>query len=182
MGHGGSSDVKARRAANRKTTSASERSAIQKLTERAHAQDLREKTDWANLEAQEKAQGLTRQIRMKAAMKEEVFSSNSHSMMDTTKSICVNASFGEVPAQRAHCDESQPNTRIQILLIGGKKETLKVNLSTTVLQLYAHIKAVSGFAGQFSLMAGFPPKALNDPNKTVEHEKLQGSRIQQTKV
>ena len=41
------------------------------------------------------------------------------------------------------CDESKPNTRIQIILIGGKRETVKVNLSCTVLKIYAHVKALS---------------------------------------
>ena len=50
-----------------------------------------------------------------------------------------------IKAAKIQCDESKPTTRIQIVLIGGKKrETVKVNLTTTVADLYGHVKALSG--------------------------------------
>mmetsp|Transcript_18903 Transcript_18903/g.16813 ORF Transcript_18903/g.16813 Transcript_18903/m.16813 type:complete len:263 (+) Transcript_18903:103-891(+) len=112
----------------------------------------------------------------------QAFKGNAHSMVDDAKKADVDASFDTVKPEKINCNDSQPNTRIQVILIGGKKETLKVNLSNTVLQIYAHVKAVSGYEGKFSLLAGFPPKPLNNPSSTVEDEKLQGSRVQQKKV
>jgi len=113
----------------------------------------------------------------------EAFKGDAHSMVsDHDAKQDMDASFDSVKPERVAFDASSPNTRIQIILIGGKKEAVKVNLSTTVLQIYGHVKAVSGYDGKFSLMAGFPPKHLNDPAATVESEKLQGSRVQQKKL
>ena len=55
----------------------------------------------------------------------------------------MDASFDTVKPTKIQCDDSKPNTRIQIILIGGKKEAIKVNLSSTVLQIYGHVKALS---------------------------------------
>ena len=41
------------------------------------------------------------------------------------------------------CNPSKPTTKIQIVCIGGKKQIVMVNLSTTVLELYGHVKALS---------------------------------------
>lgn len=112
----------------------------------------------------------------------EAFKGAAHSMVDESKKEDMNASFDTVQASKIECDESKPNTRIQIILIGGKKEAIKVNLDNTVLQIYAHVKAVSGYNGKFSLMAGFPPKAMNNPSATVSEEKLQGARVSQKKL
>lgn len=57
-----------------------------------------------------------------------------------------NKEFGwisNIKSEKITCDESKPSTRVQIVLIGGKKETIKVNLITTIKQLYAHVKSLS---------------------------------------
>ena len=41
------------------------------------------------------------------------------------------------------CNPSKPTTKIQIVCIGGQKQMVKVNLTTTVLELYGHVKALS---------------------------------------
>ena len=112
----------------------------------------------------------------------EAFKGAAHSMVDESKKEDMNESFDTVAAAKVQCDASNPNTRIQIILIGGKKETIKVNLDATVLQIYAHVKALNAYNGKFSLMAGFPPKPLNNPAATVEQEKLQGARVSQKKM
>jgi len=112
----------------------------------------------------------------------EAFKGAAHSMVDDSKKQDMNESFDTVKPEKIKCDESKPNTRIQIILIGGKRETVKVNLSCTVLKIYAHVKAVSGYDGKFSLLAGFPPKPLTNPSATVEEEKLNGARVTQKKI
>eukprot|EP00483_Globobulimina_turgida_P009344 UN09363 len=107
----------------------------------------------------------------------QAFKGAAHSMVDESKKQDIDQLFDNVKPEKIICDTKKPNTRIQILLIGGKKETLKVNNSTTILQIYAHVKAVSGYQGNFSLLAGFPPQSLNNPSATVNDEKLQGARI-----
>ena len=73
----------------------------------------------------------------------EAFKGAGHSMVDDSKKQDVDASFDTVKAEKINCNDANPNTRIQVILIGGKKETLKVNLSNTILQIYAHVKALS---------------------------------------
>merc|ERR1712083_1045083 len=111
----------------------------------------------------------------------QAFKGDAHSMVSDQKED-MDASLESAKAEKIVFDGKSPNTRIQIILIGGKKGALKVNLTTTVLQLYGHVKAISAYDGSFSLMAGFPPVHLKDPKATVESEKLQGSRVQQKKL
>eukprot|EP01084_Bolivina_argentea_P119961 212670_1 len=88
--------------------------------------------------------------------------------------------FLNVVPQKIVCDEGQKTTRIQIVLIGNKKEVVKVNLTTTVKQLYAHAKLVSGCAEAFQLLnVAANSKPLTDPAATVESEKLSASRLRQ---
>jgi len=113
----------------------------------------------------------------------EAFKGDAHSMVsEADAKEDLDASFDNVQPAKIQFDAKSPNSRIQIIYIGGKKEALKVNLTTTVLQIYGHVKAVSGYDGQFSLMAGFPPVHLKDPNATVESENLKGARVQQKKL
>jgi len=112
----------------------------------------------------------------------EAFKGTAHSMVDEAKQQDMDQSFDTAKPDKIQCDDSKPNARIQIILIGGKREAVKVNLSNTVLQIYAHVKAVSGYDGKFSLLAGFPPQPLTNPSATVESEKLQGARITQKKL
>jgi len=89
--------------------------------------------------------------------------------------------FADIEGAAIECDQSEPSkvTRVQIILIGGKREAVKVNLSTTVQEIYAHAKIASGYEGTFQLLGGFPPKPLINPESTVEDEGLRGSRITQ---
>lgn len=74
----------------------------------------------------------------------QAFKGDAHSMISESDSKQdMDASFDSVKPERVEFDASSPNTRIQIILIGGKKEAVKINLSTTILQLYGHVKALS---------------------------------------
>eukprot|EP00484_Ammonia_sp_Unknown_P023556 CAMPEP_0197027108 /NCGR_PEP_ID=MMETSP1384-20130603/7080_1 /TAXON_ID=29189 /ORGANISM="Ammonia sp." /LENGTH=489 /DNA_ID=CAMNT_0042455905 /DNA_START=36 /DNA_END=1505 /DNA_ORIENTATION=- len=89
---------------------------------------------------------------------------------------------GDVQAERIVCDESQSTVKVQIVMIGNQRETVKVNMSTTVKQLYAHAKEVSGYGEAFKLFAGFPRTALTNPDATVQDADLAGCSIIQQAV
>jgi len=87
--------------------------------------------------------------------------------------------FAEIESAEIVCDTTLKTTKIQMILIGNKRETINVNMSTTVQQIYAHAKFVSGYEKAFQLLAGFPPKVLTEPDATVEECQLSGARITQ---
>lgn len=80
-------------------------------------------------------------------------------------------------------DESNPTTVIQVRLLNGKRLKVKINVSASILQLVHHIQA-SGDAGEesYALSAGFPPKILDDLNKSIDESGLKGSQIIQKKA
>ena len=51
--------------------------------------------------------------------------------------------FDDAESKKIVVDSSKPTTRIQIVFIGGKKATVMVNMSTTVTEMYGHVKALS---------------------------------------
>mmetsp|Transcript_64265 Transcript_64265/g.57780 ORF Transcript_64265/g.57780 Transcript_64265/m.57780 type:complete len:368 (-) Transcript_64265:21-1124(-) len=113
---------------------------------------------------------------------QEQKSTGQNTMSDNTEKNKELSWVKDVNGEKMICDDSKPNTKIQIMPIGGKKETLQVNLSSTIKQLYAHFKAVSTHDGGFQLLAGFPPKPLKDPSATIESAGVKGARIQQKKL
>lgn len=88
------------------------------------------------------------------------------------------AAFKQAKPARVNVDNTQPTTTIQIILSDRKKVKESFNHSHTVLQVYEHIMSLSGIAG-FELVAGFPPKALLNPQQTVKEAGLLGASIQQ---
>jgi UBX domain-containing protein 1 len=77
-------------------------------------------------------------------------------------------------------DASRPTTSIQVRLANGQRKVIKINLDATVLQLVSHLKSVVD--APFQLVAGFPPKPLEDFSATVEAAGLQGAQVQVKKV
>jgi len=77
-------------------------------------------------------------------------------------------------------DEAQPTTELQLVLHNRTRIKQKFNHSTTVLQVYQHVMAVSKI-NKFDLLAGFPPKPLTDPNATLKDAGLFGASLQQRK-
>ena len=49
----------------------------------------------------------------------------------------------EIQPISIECNPSKPTTKIQIVCIGGQRQMVKVNLTTTVLELYGHVKTLS---------------------------------------
>lgn len=80
-------------------------------------------------------------------------------------------------------DESSPKTMIQVRLLNGKRLRITINKSSTIATLVQHVN-VSGDAGTdpYVLSAGFPPKILDDLNRTIEECGLAGSQVIQKKA
>lgn len=75
-------------------------------------------------------------------------------------------------------DESQPTTSIAVRLPNGQRKVVKANLSMTVLQVAAHIRPILPESSPFRIVAGFPPKPLEDAAATVEAAGLKGAQVQ----
>ncbi|KAJ1455609.1 hypothetical protein M885DRAFT_519624 [Pelagophyceae sp. CCMP2097] len=79
-------------------------------------------------------------------------------------------------------DATQPQTTLSVKLLDGKRVKVVLNLTHTVAHLRAHL-CESGHANEpYTLLAGFPPKPLEDPLATVEAAKLAGAALQQQRL
>jgi UBX domain-containing protein 1 len=84
-------------------------------------------------------------------------------------------------------DESQPITSIQIRLHNGKKIIVKCNLQDTIHTFVSRIiqqQQDNGNSNEqsFVLSSGYPPRVLNDMNKTVEECGLKNAQVIQKLV
>lgn len=96
-----------------------------------------------------------------------------------------------ITAQIFSVDQSQPTTVIQIVLADRRKVKATFNATTTIQQLYAHVKALansqttntaassSASAPAFELVSGFPPRPLSQPQQTLKEAGLMGASITQ---
>eukprot|EP01084_Bolivina_argentea_P161642 281385_1 len=121
-------------------------------------------------------------VRNDSGQSNKAFKGKQHSMIGNQNENNLDSLLRKIKPQKIGYSPLDPNTTIQIIFINGTKETLKINLRSRVSEIYAHFKAVSGYKGQFSLIAGFPPKLLSNANGTVESEKLKGTSIIQKKL
>ena len=121
-------------------------------------------------------------VSLKQRMDIETFTGVGYSLMDTSKKQKYNSKFDKIKPRKMKCRNSKPKTRIQLTLIGGKREILNVNGSSTVLQIYAHVKAISDFKERFYLLTGYPPTHLNEPYATVNSAALHGSNVVQKAI
>lgn len=98
---------------------------------------------------------------------------------DTTTSTTTTTTNTTVPI----VDETKPTTVIQVRLINGRKLRIKINTSAPIRDL-VHMVNASGDAGvvAYVLSAGFPPRVLEDLEKTVEECGLCGSQVVQKKA
>lgn len=81
-----------------------------------------------------------------------------------------------LPEQPPAVDVSQPTTSIQVRLANGKRKVLKINLTATVMDLAAHLRADAGTT-PFRLLAGFPPQPISDLQQSVEAAGLKGASV-----
>eukprot|EP00527_Entomoneis_sp_CCMP2396_P009198 CAMPEP_0198138002 /NCGR_PEP_ID=MMETSP1443-20131203/1439_1 /TAXON_ID=186043 /ORGANISM="Entomoneis sp., Strain CCMP2396" /LENGTH=254 /DNA_ID=CAMNT_0043799617 /DNA_START=114 /DNA_END=878 /DNA_ORIENTATION=- len=76
----------------------------------------------------------------------------------------------------AAVDDAQPTTSVAVRLLNGKRQIVKINLSSTVQDLASHLREAAGDQS-FRLSAGFPPQPLMDASATVEAAGLKGAQV-----
>jgi len=106
-------------------------------------------------------------------------SSSSSSTTTSSSSSSLSSLLGKeyiVPTE----DGNEP-FEIPIVLHDRKTIKVKVILSTTVSNIFQHVKFVSK-VDKFELLSGYPPKALTDPKLTVETAKLKKEKLTQRKL
>jgi len=70
----------------------------------------------------------------------------------------------------------KPMTSMRIRFHDGNSSILELNLDHTVQDLINYVQSVAPVKGS-KLLAGFPPKALENPNLTIEEAKLSKAMI-----
>lgn len=86
-------------------------------------------------------------------------------------------SSGAGAAPEFSVDPSQPTTNVRVTMPNGKRQVFKFNTSHTVGDLLSQVAASPDVAGAFALMAGFPPKPLQDSGATLEAAGLLNSNV-----
>jgi UBX domain-containing protein 1 len=76
---------------------------------------------------------------------------------------------------------SDPTTSIQIRLLSGARQVVRIALTSTVADLAAHVRSEAD-SSRFQLIAGFPPKPLQDPTATIQEAGLKGAQVTMKKV
>ncbi|XP_062229327.1 plant UBX domain-containing protein 4-like [Phragmites australis] len=74
-------------------------------------------------------------------------------------------------------DDSLPSTSLQIRFADGSRLVARFNTSHTIDDVRTFIDATRPEASDYTLQAGFPPKPLDDVNKTIEEAGLANSVI-----
>ena len=76
-------------------------------------------------------------------------------------------------------DPSKPTTIVSIRLHNGTQVKLDLNNDHKVHDLAKYIESIAPVNGTYKLLAGFPPKPLEDLSFTIEAAKLCKSAITQ---
>ena len=80
-------------------------------------------------------------------------------------------------------DESgAATTSIAVRMLDGSRKVVKIALSATVQELAARVAVAGSLQQSFRIVAGFPPKPLEDGSQTVEAAGLKGARVQLQKA
>lgn len=79
-------------------------------------------------------------------------------------------------------DESKPKTTIQLRFHNGDRASITVNIDQKVSVIHNYVMNAAPVDGEYQLVAGFPPKAIADPSKTIEQAGLKGASITQKLV
>jgi UBX domain-containing protein 1 len=110
------------------------------------------------------------------------FSGAGHSLR-AAAAPSTNATFdpSALPETPPAVNEKAPVTSIQVRLPNGQRRVIRINLSSTVADLAAHLRTEGG-SDSFRFVAGFPPKPLKDASVTVEAAGLKGAQVSMQKA
>lgn len=86
-----------------------------------------------------------------------------------------------LPESPPALNDSDPTTSIQVRLTNGQRRVIRINLSSSVADLAAHLRGEAG-ADSFRLVSGYPPKPLEDASATVEDAGLKGAQVSMQKA
>ena len=78
-------------------------------------------------------------------------------------------------------DETQPTTSVAVRLLNGKRQIVRLNLTSTVQDLALNLREAAG-ESSFRLMAGYPPQPLTDATATIEAAGLKGAQVSMQKA
>ena len=78
----------------------------------------------------------------------------------------------------SNVDKSKPTCKVNIRLFNGEIITCEFNYTHTLRDIYIYVKKISG-SNNFILLEGFPPKPLNQLNKTIQELKLDNTTLTQ---
>jgi len=82
-------------------------------------------------------------------------------------------------AEGPKIDVTQPTTTIQIRFHNGQKKAVKFHLTHTVGDIHAYVMMAAPVDGSYELIAGFPPKPLDNPSLSIKDAGLSGAVITQ---
>ena len=78
----------------------------------------------------------------------------------------------------SNVDRSKPTCKVNVRLFNGEVVSEDFNLNQTLKDVINFVKIRSG-SNNFSLLDGFPPRALTSLNKTIQELHLEGSLLTQ---
>ena len=64
-----------------------------------------------------------------------------------------------------------------MILHDGTSKQIEVNLTTKVSEVFDYVFTLAPVAGEFQLIAGFPPKPITNVNQTIEEAGLEDSKV-----
>ena len=76
-------------------------------------------------------------------------------------------------------DEGKPKTRVRIRFHNGEQEVVDFNTDHTVGDIHSYVMMAAPVDGSYQLVEGFPPKALEIPDISIEEAGLKGASITQ---
>lgn len=103
--------------------------------------------------------------------------------LGTTGSASTGGTFdpSTLPEPSTAAPEGTTTTSIAVRLLNGKRKIVKIALTATVTELAAHLSSEADGA-PFRLVAGFPPKPIEDVAATIEAAGLKGAQVSMQKA
>lgn len=110
------------------------------------------------------------------------FSGAGQSLGGSTVEVTTDGVFDPSSLAAAPAAVDGPTTSIAVRMLDGSRKVVKIALSATVQDLAAQIATEHSISVSFRIVAGFPPKPLEDATQTVEAAGLMGALIQLKKA